>query len=116
MKTGIHPNYVVSQVSCACGHTFTTRSTKPVIKVEICSNCHPFYTGRQRLVDSAGRVDRFKKRFAKTEGQMIVRKKAEMKIKKLESAAPRKKVLTSTPTVKKGDKADKTEKPSKKKA
>ena len=108
MKTGVHPQYVISQVSCACGSTFSTRSTKPVIKVEICSSCHPFYTGKQRLVDAAGRVDRFKRRFAKTEGQMIVRKKSEMKVKKLESAAPRKKVLTSTPTTtKKPGKADK---------
>ena len=110
MKTGVHPNYVAAQVSCACGSTFITRSTKPVIKVEICSSCHPFYTGRQRFVDTAGRVDRFKKRFAKTEGQMVVRKKAEMKTKKLESVASRKRVLTSTPTVKKTSKTDKTEK------
>jgi large subunit ribosomal protein L31 len=109
MKIGIHPNYVISQVSCACGSTFTTRSTRPVIKVEICSSCHPFYTGRQRLVDTAGRVDRFKKRFAKTEGQMIVRKKAEIKIKKLATVTSRKKVLSTTPTVKK-DKSEKTPK------
>lgn len=110
MKPDIHPNYVAAQVSCACGSTFTTRSTRPVIKVEICSQCHPFYTGRQRLVDTAGRVDRFKKRFAKTEGQMIVREKSEMKVKKLVSAAPRKKVLTSAPVVKKSGKTDKTAK------
>lgn len=111
MKTGVHPNYVVSQVSCACGATFTTRSTKPIIKLEICSSCHPFYTGRQRLVDTAGRVDRFKKRFAKTEGQMIVRKKAEMKVKKLEAVTDRKKkVLSTTPTTKKGDKTEKGDK------
>jgi len=112
MKTGVHPNYVTSQVSCACGSTFTTRSTKPVIKLEICSSCHPFYTGRQRLVDTAGRVDRFKKRFAKTEGQMVVRKKAEIKVKKLEAITSRKKTLSTTPTTKKG----KTDKPEKKKA
>lgn len=114
MKTGVHPNYVTSQVSCACGSTFTTRSTKPVIKLEICSNCHPFYTGRQRLVDTAGRVDRFKKRFAKTEGQMVVRKKAEIKVKKLEAITSRKKVLTTTPTTTK--KTGKPEKGDKKKA
>lgn len=110
MKTGVHPNYVTSQVSCACGSTFTTRSTKPVIKLEICSSCHPFYTGRQRLVDTAGRVDRFKKRFAKTEGQMVVRKKAEMKVKKLEAITSRKKVLSTTPTTKKTGKPEKGEK------
>lgn len=108
MKTGIHPAYAAAQVSCACGHAFTTRSTKPVIKLEICSNCHPFYTGRQKLIDTAGRVDRFKKRFASTQGRTVVRKKAEMKVKKLEPAAPRKKVLTTTPTTTK--KAGKTDK------
>ena len=109
MKEGIHPNYVASQVSCACGASFVTRSTKPVIKVEICSQCHPFFTGRQKLIDTAGRVDRFKKRFSKTEGQMIVRKpKAEVRMKKLESVkAPKRKILSSAPTTKKSDKPEK---------
>lgn len=65
MKTDIHPNYVVSQVTCTCGNEFKTRSTEPEIRVEICSNCHPFYTGRQKLVDTGGRVERFKRRQAK---------------------------------------------------
>ena len=63
MKEGIHPNYDKAVVKCACGNTFETRSTKSEIKVEICSKCHPFYTGKQKLVDTGGRVDRFKKRF-----------------------------------------------------
>ena len=63
MKDGIHPKYDTCTVSCACGNTFETRSTSPSIRVEVCSNCHPFYTGKQKLVDSGGRVDRFKKRF-----------------------------------------------------
>ncbi len=63
MKQGIHPKYGVSTVRCACGETFTTYSTKPELKVEICSKCHPFFTGKQKLVDSGGRVDRFKKRY-----------------------------------------------------
>ena len=63
MKDGIHPKYDKCTVSCACGNTFETRSTSPAIRVEVCSNCHPFYTGKQKLVDSGGRVDRFKKRF-----------------------------------------------------
>ncbi len=63
MKDGIHPKYDACTVSCACGNTFETRSTSPSIRVEVCSNCHPFYTGKQKLVDSGGRVDRFKKRF-----------------------------------------------------
>ena len=71
MKTDIHPNYVLATVSCACGYTFQTRSTKPTIHLEICSNCHPFFTGKQKLVDSAGRVERFTRRFEKTMGKTI---------------------------------------------
>ncbi len=65
MKTGIHPDYVESRVTCTCGNAFVTRSTEPEIHVEICSNCHPFYTGKQKLVDTGGRVERFKRRAAK---------------------------------------------------
>ena len=72
MKTGIHPDYVESHVTCTCGNTFTTRSTQPEIHVEICSNCHPFYTGRQKLVDTGGRVERFKRRAAKRAGRREV--------------------------------------------
>lgn len=67
MKTGIHPEYVTAHVSCSCGNQFTTRSTKPEIRVEICSNCHPFYTGRQKLVDTGGRVERFQRKLAKSQ-------------------------------------------------
>jgi large subunit ribosomal protein L31 len=63
MKTGIHPKYVEATVTCACGNTFTVGSTKPTLRVDICSKCHPFYTGQQRLVDTAGRVERFRKRY-----------------------------------------------------
>lgn len=63
MRDGIHPNYVETTITCACGNVINTRSTKENIKVEICSKCHPFFTGKQKLVDSGGRVDRFKKRF-----------------------------------------------------
>jgi large subunit ribosomal protein L31 len=80
MKESIHPKYEESMVSCACGYTFKTRSTKPLIKLEICSNCHPFFTGKQKFVDTAGRVEKFHKRFAKTEGKTIVRKKSKKKI------------------------------------
>lgn len=62
MKKGIHPEYVKATVHCACGETFETHSTKPRLNVDICSKCHPFYTGRQKLVDTGGRVDKFKKR------------------------------------------------------
>jgi large subunit ribosomal protein L31 len=63
MKTAIHPNYIQSTVQCACGNSFQTMSTKPVLKIDVCSKCHPFFTGQQRILDSAGRVDRFRKRF-----------------------------------------------------
>jgi len=63
MKSGIHPKYHVVTVTCACGETFTTRSTNPELRLEICSKCHPFFTGRQKLIDSAGRVERFEKRY-----------------------------------------------------
>jgi len=63
VKPKIHPKYVKATVSCACGNTFETRSTKAQIKVDICSNCHPFFTGKQRYVDTAGRVEKFKKKY-----------------------------------------------------
>jgi large subunit ribosomal protein L31 len=65
MKTEIHPQYHQVQVHCACGETWTTGSTKKELRVEICSKCHPFFTGKQKLVDSAGRIDRFTQRYAK---------------------------------------------------
>ena len=63
MKEGIHPAYNDTKITCACGNVIETRSTVKDINVEICSACHPFYTGKQKLVDSAGRIDRFKKRY-----------------------------------------------------
>lgn len=63
MKKGIHPDYVVTKVVCSCGETFMTRSTKPKLRVELCSKCHPFYTGKQKLVDSGGRVQRFQEKY-----------------------------------------------------
>ncbi|MBP7462176.1 MAG: 50S ribosomal protein L31 [Candidatus Delongbacteria bacterium] len=63
MKTGIHPEYKEVKVTCVCGNTFTTRSTAKEIKVEICSACHPFFTGKAKLVDTAGRVERFRKKY-----------------------------------------------------
>ena len=65
MKKDIHPKYAECKVTCSCGNSFTTRSTKEELRVEICSNCHPFFTGKQKLVDSGGRVDRFQKRLKK---------------------------------------------------
>jgi large subunit ribosomal protein L31 len=63
MKKDIHPKYVEAQVICSCGNTFTIGSTKPVLKVELCSKCHPFFTGEMRIVDTARRVERFKRRY-----------------------------------------------------
>ena len=63
MKADIHPKYDTASVECACGHAFQTRSTVSEIKVEICSNCHPFFTGKQKLVDAAGRIEKFQKKY-----------------------------------------------------
>ena len=65
MKEGIHPSYVPARVHCTCGNEFMTRATRDELRVEVCSNCHPFYTGRQKLVDTGGRVERFQRRVAK---------------------------------------------------
>ena len=67
MKEGIHPAYKDVEVRCACGNTFTTRSTLGQdLQIEVCSNCHPFYTGKQKIVDSGGRVDRFRRKYARS--------------------------------------------------
>ena len=65
MKSGIHPEYHDVEVRCACGNTFTTRSTKKELRLEICNVCHPFYTGKQKLVDTAGMVEKFERRYGK---------------------------------------------------
>lgn len=65
MKTGIHPEYKDATITCACGEVIHTRSTKQNVHVEICSKCHPFFTGKQKLVDTAGRVEKFRKKYAK---------------------------------------------------
>jgi large subunit ribosomal protein L31 len=99
MKQGIHPEYVECTVVCACGNTFQTHSTKPSIRLEICSNCHPFFTGRQKFVDTAGRVERFQKRFAKTGGETIKKKTspAIAKGQRAPIAKKKMKILSSTP-------------------
>jgi len=65
MKADIHPEYVTSTVHCSCGNTFTTRSTKAELHTELCSECHPFYTGKQKLVDTGGRIEKFEKRYGR---------------------------------------------------
>jgi large subunit ribosomal protein L31 len=100
MREGIHPAYVEATVVCACGNTFKTRSTKAMIRLDICSNCHPFFSGKQKFVDSAGRVERFQKRFAKTAGEAVVKKAQPAKLAKGQTPALAKKkvkVLSSAP-------------------
>jgi large subunit ribosomal protein L31 len=67
MKKGVHPKYILATVTCACGATFKVRSTKKEYRLEICSQCHPFFTGQQKFVDTAGRIDKFRQRYAKAE-------------------------------------------------
>ncbi len=69
MKTGIHPEYSITAIKCACGNVLEAGSTKKDIRVEICSKCHPFFTGKQKLVDSAGRIERFRKKYEKFQNQ-----------------------------------------------
>lgn len=95
MKEGIHPRYVLAQVSCACGNTFTTRSTQPVIKLDICSACHPLFTGKQKMLDTAGRVEKFTKRFATTEGKMVEQKLKKVSTTKTTTVKAKSKILTT---------------------
>ena len=88
MKTGIHPKYDETTVTCACGNTFTTRSTRQNLRVDVCSNCHPFYTGEQRIVDTAGQVDRFMRRL-----QTAQSKQAAGAARKAPAAEPKKRSL-----------------------
>ena len=85
MKQGIHPNYVECTVKCGCGNTFVTRSTKSELKVDICSACHPFYTGQQKFVDTGGRVQRFADKFGNA--KMVAEREAAKKAAKAAKAA-----------------------------
>jgi large subunit ribosomal protein L31 len=76
MKNDIHPQYTETKVHCACGNDFVTRSTKDEIRVEVCSDCHPFYTGKQRTVEKGGRVEKFNKKYAATEAKAADESKA----------------------------------------
>jgi large subunit ribosomal protein L31 len=92
VKEGIHPSYKEVDVRCACGNTFKTRSTKPDLHLEICSACHPFFTGRQKLIDTEGRVERFNKKFGlQTSEQRKTAEKAEKAAKTAAKAAAPKK-------------------------
>jgi large subunit ribosomal protein L31 len=81
MKKGIHPEYVECKVTCGCGNSFTTRATVKSLTVEVCSNCHPFYTGQQRFVDTAGRVEKFQKKYQWNAKQAVTAAEAERKKK-----------------------------------
>lgn len=83
MKQGIHPEYMECTVKCTCGNTFTTQSTKPELKIDICNACHPFYTGQQKLIDTGGRVQRFADKFGAAKDTVAAREAA----KKAERAA-----------------------------
>jgi large subunit ribosomal protein L31 len=108
MKEGIHPKYVEATVTCACGNTFKTRSTKPVIKLDICSICHPFFTGKQRLVDSAGMVERFRKKYK----EVKVSTKRVKKVKAPRQKKAAKKTLSTAPHKARQASTEKTEKKS----
>jgi large subunit ribosomal protein L31 len=79
MKAGIHPQYIPAIVVCACGNQFETRATQPELRVEICSNCHPFFTGRHKLMDTEGRVERFKQKYARYAEQQEAKPKGKRK-------------------------------------
>lgn len=117
MKEKIHPKYDVVEVVCACGAKFETRSTMKAVKLDICSACHPFFTGKQKMLDTEGRVEKFNKKFASTKGTMVERKpktevKAKAKVSKMKkvvlSTAPAKTVVKKA--AKEDKKAEKTTK------
>ncbi len=111
MKDNIHPKYEVVDVVCACGATFKTRSTMKSVKLDICSSCHPFFTGKQKMLDTEGRVEKFNKKFAATEGKMVARKpKTEVKAKAAKKVVTKKIVLSTAPVAAPAKKAAKAEK------
>lgn len=116
MKDKIHPKYDLCEVVCACGNTFVTRSTKQSIKVEICSNCHPFYTGKHKIIDTEGRVEKFKKKYASVNVDQTKKAKTKSKLN-IPKVTPAHRKATPTgvkTTVKKVDKEPKSDKDKKK--
>ena len=99
MKPGIHPKYIESTVTCACGNTFTTRSTKPALRTDLCNVCHPFYTGEQRIVDTAGQVERFMKRMEMAaQTSRPTKRQARLAARAEREAEVRRRVATSSET------------------
>lgn len=85
MKEGIHPQYVRARVTCACGSSFETRATRPQIRIEICSNCHPFFTGKQKLIDTERRVERFQQKYQRYQARKAAAEQQRAKTSKAES-------------------------------
>jgi large subunit ribosomal protein L31 len=96
VKPGIHPKYEEVEVRCACGNTFKTRSTKPDLHLEICNQCHPFFTGRQKLIDTEGRVERFTKRFGAQTADARKKQASENKAAKASKSAKGKKAASAS--------------------
>jgi large subunit ribosomal protein L31 len=97
MREGIHPEYPPASVSCACGNKFVTRSTRGDFQVDVCAACHPFYTGTQKLIDAAGRVDRFRKRYGDASAQKAAAPKAAAKAPKAAKAEAAPEAAAETP-------------------
>ena len=109
MKKGIHPNYVECTVVCSCGNTFTTRSTKPRLKIELCNECHPFYTGQQKFVDTGGRVQRFADKFGAASASVAQREDLKRQAR-LQAAAEAEKAARAAREEKAAKKAEKAAK------
>ncbi|MCE5203484.1 MAG: 50S ribosomal protein L31 [Coriobacteriales bacterium] len=111
MREGIHPEYVESRVICSCGNTFTTRSTKPELHVELCNKCHPFFTGQQKFVDTGGRVQRFADKFGNAATAMLEKEAAEKETRRkaAQEAAVRLKAERDAKAAEKASKAAKYE-------
>ena len=115
MKEGIHPDYVECTVTCSCGNTFKTHSTKPEIRIEICNECHPFYTGQQKFVDTGGRVQRVADKFGSAQAQVAARE-AERKAKKAAETAAKEEAKKAEREAKAAAKAKRAEEYAKKAA
>ena len=109
MKPGIHPNYVECTVTCSCGNTFKTRATKPEIRIEICNECHPFYTGQQKFVDTGGRVQRFADKFGSA-NELVAAREAERKAKRAAQVAAAEEKRKAEREAKAAEKAKRAEK------
>jgi len=101
MKEGIHPKYVECKVTCGCGNSFVTRATVAELAVEVCSNCHPFYTGQQRYVDTAGRVEKFQKKYRWDARQVVTAAEAQAEAQRKKVASARKPPAPAKPKAKK---------------